>query len=101
MAGIDLPFPGDDSCKKVRLTGERLAEFAKKWGVQFEFQAFAGNWEDFTAKDFKLRDDEVLAVFSYKAHQITDECLVGVSPRELWLRRIRSLNPKVNISIMV
>lgn len=85
---------------KTNETGRRLAEFAKKWGVPFEFHAMAGKWESFTAKDFNLRNDEVLAVTSYKVHHMSDESVVGASPRDLLLRRIRSLNPKVNVAIL-
>jgi hypothetical protein len=97
MAGIEFPHPGDDPLKKLHETGRRLAEFAKKWGVPFEYHALAGSsWELFTAKDFDLRKEEVLAVSTYKMHLISDEGVLGASPRELLLRRIRSLNPKVN-----
>ncbi|KAG0566949.1 hypothetical protein KC19_7G099200 [Ceratodon purpureus] len=97
MTGVDYPSPGDDPCRKIHETGRRLAEFAKRWGVPFEYHALAGEWESFTAKDFNLRDDEVLAVTSVKVHHISDESVVGASPRELLMRRIRSLNPKVFI----
>lgn len=95
VAGIDLPWPGVDPCKKSNETGERLAKFAKRWGVPFEFKSFAGKWESFKARDFDLKDDEVLAVKCCNMHKILDECVLSGSPRELLLKRIRSLNPKV------
>lgn len=95
ITGVDVPYPGDDPCWKIHQTGRRLAEFAKMWNVPFEFHALAGKWESFTAKDFNLRSDEVLAVTSHKMHNILDESVLGSSPRELLLRRIRSLNPKL------
>lgn len=99
MQGVDVPYPGDDPCWKIHQTGRRLAEFAKMWNVPFEFHALAGKWESFTAKDFNLRSDEVLAVTSHKMHNILDESVLGSSPRELLLRRIRSLNPKVSLQL--
>lgn len=100
MAGIEIPHPGDDPLKNLHETGQRLEEFAKKWGVPFEYHALAGsNWESFTAKDFDLRKEEVLAVSTFKMHHISDEGVLGASPRELLLRRIRSLNPKVRTSL--
>lgn len=97
MTGVDYPYPGVDPCKKINETGNRLAEFAKKWGVPFEFQAFAGKWESFKARDFDLRDDEVLVVQACNMRKNHDECVLSGSPRELSLKRIRSLNPKVFI----
>lgn len=97
VAGIDHPYPGVDPCMKINEIGQRLAGFAKRWGVQFEFQALAGKWESFTARDFDLKDDEVLVVKSCCMHKIYDECVLSGSPRELLLKRIRSLNPKVNM----
>lgn len=99
MAGIDHPYPGVDPCKKINETGQRLAEFAKKWGVPFEFQALAGKWESFTARDFDLRDDEVLVVKACCMSKVHDECVLSGSPRELLLKRIRSLNPKVYMEL--
>jgi len=97
MTGIDYPYPGNDPALKINETGRRLAEFAKSCGVPFEFVALAGNWESFTARDMNLRDDEVLAVCSDRLHTLLDESVMATSPRELVLRRIRSMNPKVLI----
>lgn len=95
ITGVDVPYPGEDPCWKIEQTGRRLAEFAKMWNVPFEFHALAGKWESFTARDFNLRSDEVLAVITHRLHNILDVSVLGASPRELLLRRIRSLNPKV------
>ena len=97
MAGIDYAYPGNDPALKINETGSRLAEFAKSYNVPFEFVALAGNWESFTARDMNLRDDEVLAVCSDRLHNLLDESVMATSPRELVLRRIRSMNPKVLI----
>ena len=99
MAGIEFPHSGDDPLKNLNETGRRLEEFAKKWAVPFEYHALAGSkWELFTQKDFDLRKEEVLAVTTSKMHLVNDEGVLGASPRELVLRRIRSLNPKVHHS---
>lgn len=79
--------------------GRRLEQFAKKYRVPFEFQALAGNWESFTARDINIRKDEVLAVSAHRAHLIHDEGVLSASPREVLLRRMRSLNPKVHNTI--
>ena len=95
MAGVDFPYPGFDPLKKINDTGQRIAKIAKMWGIPFEFRGLTGKWESFTARDFDLRTDEVLAVKTCYTHTIHDDCVLSGSPRELVLKRIRSLNPKV------
>jgi hypothetical protein len=97
VAGIDVPHPGNDPCLKIHETKGRLEAIAKIWNVQLEFVALAGSWESFTARDMNLREDEVLAVCSDKLHSLLDESVMATSPREVVLRRIRSMNPKVHI----
>jgi hypothetical protein len=91
VAGIDVPHPGNDPCLKIHETKGRLEAIAKIWNV------LAGSWESFTARDMNLREDEVLAVCSDKLHSLLDESVMATSPREVVLRRIRSMNPKVHI----
>jgi hypothetical protein len=96
VAGVDLPYPGFDPLKKLNDTGQRIAKLAETWGIPFEFQGIAvRKWESYTARDFDLRSDEVLAVKVCHSHTIYDDCVLSGSPRELILKRIRSLNPKV------
>ncbi|KAG0603507.1 hypothetical protein M758_10G098800 [Ceratodon purpureus] len=95
MTGVDFPYPGFDPLKKINDTGQRIAKIAKMWGIPFEFRGLTGKWESFTARDFDLRTDEVLAVKTCYTHTIHDDCVLSGSPRELVLKRIRSLNPKV------
>ncbi|KAG0603505.1 hypothetical protein M758_10G098700 [Ceratodon purpureus] len=99
ITGIDYPYPGNDPALKINETGRRLAAFAKDCKVPFEFVALAGSWESFTARDMNLRDDEVLAVCSDRLHTLLDESVMATSPREVVLRRIRSMNPKVFVII--
>lgn len=98
FTGVDLPYPGFDPLKKINDTGQRIAKLAGTWGIPFEFQGIAvRKWESYTARDFDLRSDEVLAVKVCNSHTIYDDCVLSGSPRELMLKRIRSLNPKVFI----
>ncbi|XP_024397051.1 scarecrow-like protein 14 [Physcomitrium patens] len=100
ITGIDSPHPGNNPCLKINETGRRLAMFAKKWGVPFEYVALAGSWESFTARDMNLREDEVLAVSSQDSlHTLPDESVMATSPRELVFRRIRSMNPKLFVMV--
>lgn len=78
--------------------GRRLAEFAKLWGVSFEFNALADKWESITAVQLGLKEDEVLAVnCHYRLRNLLDESIMAASPRKVVLDRIRSMNPKVQI----
>ncbi|KAG0566948.1 hypothetical protein KC19_7G099100 [Ceratodon purpureus] len=99
ITGIDTPHSGNDPCLKIKETGNRLEAIAKDCGVQLEFVALAGSWESFTARDMCLREDEVLAVCSDKLHTLLDESVMATSPREVVLRRIRSMNPKVFVHV--
>lgn len=99
ITGIDVPHPGNDPCLKIHETKGRLEAIAKIWNVQLEFVALAGSWESFTARDMNLREDEVLAVCSDKLHSLLDESVMATSPREVVLRRIRSMNPKVFVHV--
>lgn len=95
MTVIDSASPGDDPASKLHETGRRLTAFAKDVNLPFEFVGLAGNWESFTARDMNLRDDDVLLVYSVGLHRLLDASVVASSPREVVLRRIRSINPKV------
>lgn len=97
VAAVDHPWPGFDPCEKVNETGQRIAKFAERYGIPFEYHGFVGKFESFKARDFDLRDDEMLAVISVNMHRISDDCVLSGSPRELLLKRIRSLNPKVRV----
>lgn len=96
VSGIDLPQPGNKPSKRVQEVGRRLADFAKLWGVPFEFDALADKWESITAEKLCLKEDEVLAVnCQYKFRNLLDESIMAASPRKVVLDRIRSMNPKV------
>ncbi|XP_024386838.1 scarecrow-like protein 14 [Physcomitrium patens] len=99
MTVIDSASPGDDPASKLHETGRRLTAFAKDVNLPFEFVGLAGNWESFTARDMNLRDDDVLLVYSVGLHRLLDASVVASSPREVVLRRIRSINPKVFVMV--
>ncbi|KAG0563324.1 hypothetical protein KC19_8G021800 [Ceratodon purpureus] len=101
---IDLPQPGNNfkPSARVKEVGRRLEEFAKLWGVPFEFEALADKWESITAEKLCLKDDEVLAVnCQYRLRNLLDESIMAASPRKVVLDRIRSMNPKVFVMLVV
>lgn len=98
VAGIELPQPGNKPSKRVLEVGRRLADFAKLWGVPFEFNALADKWESTTAVQLGLKEEEVLAVNCHcRLRNLLDESIMAASPRKVVLDRIRSMNPKVHV----
>jgi hypothetical protein len=87
-------------CKPSELLircGQRLSEFAKTYEVPFQYTAIADKWENITATQLALRPDEVLVVnVAYKLSNLFDESVVVANPRQMFLNKIRSMNPKVN-----
>lgn len=100
VSGIDLPRPGGKPSARVQEVGRRLTQFAKLWNVPFEFQALADKWESITPAQLMLKHDEVLAVnCQYRLRNLLDESIMAASPRKIVLDRIRSMNPKVRVSM--
>lgn len=98
VSGIDLPQPGGKPSVRVQEVGRRLAQFARLWGVPFEFAALANKWETITPAQLCLKHNEVLAVnCQYRLRNLLDESIMAASPRKVVLDRIRSMNPKVLI----
>jgi hypothetical protein len=65
--------------------------------VPFQYTAIADKWENITATQLALRPDEVLVVnVAYKLSNLLDESVIVANPRQMFLNKIRSMNPKVN-----
>nr|GMC96001.1 Scarecrow-like protein 14 [Ipomoea batatas] len=60
ITGIDLPQPGFRPAERVEETGKRLANYAERFNVPFEFNAIAKKWETIKIEDIKINKDEVL-----------------------------------------
>lgn len=99
ISAIDHIAP-DITCKKSEhliRCGQRLSEVAKTCKVPFQYTAIADNWENITATQLALRPDEVLVVnASSKLSNLLDESVMVTNPRQMFLNKIRSMNPKVN-----
>ncbi|KAH8957786.1 hypothetical protein BDL97_07G109100 [Sphagnum fallax] len=92
----------DTKCKPSELLircGQRLSEFAKTYEVPFQYTAIADKWENITATQLALRPDEVLVVnVASKASNLLDESVMVVNARQMFLSKIRSMNPKVFVA---
>lgn len=98
ITGIDFPQPGFRPTERIEETGRRLADYAKSFGVPFEYHAIACKWENLDIADLNLRSDELLVVnCMYRLRNLMDETVVVESPRNIVLNKIRSMNPSVFI----
>ncbi|GER43528.1 GRAS family transcription factor [Striga asiatica] len=92
ITGVELPRLGPGPTKMMEETGERLARYARAFGVPFEFSGIvAWEWESVSTADFQLEpDEEFLAVTcSHRAKNLPDESKTAV------LKLIRGIGPDV------
>ncbi|KAL6644759.1 hypothetical protein ACP70R_016367 [Stipagrostis hirtigluma subsp. patula] len=98
ITGIDVPQPGFRPTERIEETGQRLAEYAKKFNVPFEYQGIASKWETIRAEDLKVGKDEVVIVNClYRFRNLIDETVAVDSPRNRVLNTIRQVNPAIFI----
>ncbi|KAL9688015.1 hypothetical protein QQ045_032427 [Rhodiola kirilowii] len=64
ITGIDFPQPGFRPAEGVEETGRRIAGYAERFGVPFEFNAISKKWETIKEEDLKIQEDELLVVNS-------------------------------------
>nr|GMC59264.1 scarecrow-like protein 14 [Ipomoea batatas] len=99
ITGIDFPQPGFRPAERVEETGRRLANYAERFNVPFEFNAIAQKWETVKIEDLGINGDEVLVVNClYRFRNLLDETVLVDSPRDIVLSLIRKLNPAVFIT---
>jgi GRAS domain family len=98
ITGIDLPQSGFRPAERIEETGVRLADYAQRFNVPFEFKAIAKRWESVRVEELEIRKDELLVVNSlYRFKTLMDESMVAESPRDTVLKTIREMNPDVYI----
>ncbi|KAL2652052.1 hypothetical protein R1flu_020180 [Riccia fluitans] len=99
ITGIDFPQPGFKSTERIEETGRRLGENARAMGVDLEYQAIAGKWEQIQPSQLNLRKDEMLIVNSmFRLRNLLDETVMASSPRKTLLSKIHSLNPELFVT---
>ncbi|XP_078161772.1 scarecrow-like protein 9 [Carex rostrata] len=62
ITGVDLPQPGFHPTERIDKTGRRLEDYARSFGVPFEYQGIASQWESICIDDLSINDDEVLII---------------------------------------
>lgn len=96
ITGIDFPQPGFRPMERVEETGRRLDNYAKTFGIPFEYSAIAQRWETIQLEDLSIDPDEVLVVNClYCLRNLLDETVMVDNPRDIVLDFIRKMNPKV------
>ncbi|XP_071741018.1 scarecrow-like protein 14 [Rutidosis leptorrhynchoides] len=100
ITGIDFPQPGFRPDERVKETGRRLADYSKRFNVQFEYQAIAKQWDSVTIEDLKIEKDEIVVVSClYRLRNVPDETVLGAidCPRESVLKLINAIKPNMFI----
>ncbi|KAJ3687710.1 hypothetical protein LUZ61_016874 [Rhynchospora tenuis] len=93
---IEVPEPGFRPRKRVEVIGKRLADYAKSFGVPFEYEGIASKWENVGVEDLKIANDEVVIVNSVvRSEYLSDETLTADSPRNIFLRTIKKIKPRI------
>lgn len=98
ITGIDLPQPGFRPAEKVEETGRRLADYAKRFGLPFQYNAIAKRWDTITLEDLKIDKDEMLVVnCMYKLKNLNDETVGNNNPRLAVMKLIKDINPELYV----
>eukprot|EP00250_Pteridium_aquilinum_P006269 c16222_g1_i1 orf=129-2693(+) len=96
ITGIELPQRGAFGAERVEMTGTRLSEYAKTYGVPFEYCAIANRWETIQPSSLNIRQDEFVVVNSmHRLQHLLDETVVASNPRQAVLSKIHEINPKI------
>ncbi|XP_061368455.1 scarecrow-like protein 14 [Gastrolobium bilobum] len=103
ITGIEFPQPGFRPAERIEQTGQRLANYCKRFNVPFEFNAIASrNWENIQVQDLKIESNELVAVnclFRFK--NLLDETFEANSPRNAVLHLIRKINPDIFVQSVI
>ncbi|KQJ87048.2 hypothetical protein BRADI_4g09148v3 [Brachypodium distachyon] len=104
ITGINRPQPGIRPAGLIEEAGDRLSNYANKFGVPFKFHAIAAEPEAVRAEDLHIDPDEVLVVNSlFDFRTLMDESLTfdEVNPRDMVLNTIRKMKPSVFVHAVV
>lgn len=96
ITGIEFPQPGFRPAQRVEETGKRLTEYAKHFGVPFEYKAIAKKWDAVRLEDLDIDRDEIIIVNClYRAENLHDESVKVESCRDAVLNLIGKIKPDI------
>ncbi|KAI0512134.1 hypothetical protein KFK09_012770 [Dendrobium nobile] len=102
ITGIDIPEPGFHPTDRIELTGHRLAEFAERFGVPFEYHAVAAKFDEVKIEDLRIEEGEMLVVNClFRLHNPADETETENCPRDKVLNNVRKLKPALFVNVVV
>ncbi|MQM14363.1 hypothetical protein Taro_047289 [Colocasia esculenta] len=98
ITGVEMPQPGFRPAERVAEAGRRLADYARRFGVPFEYRPISARWEDIRVEELGIDREEVLVVNCLcKFKNLVDETVVVDSPRDRVLHAIRRMRPDLFI----
>ncbi|KAE8125684.1 hypothetical protein FH972_020462 [Carpinus fangiana] len=96
ITGIDDPVSNYARGDGLEAVARRLAAISQKFNIPVEFHGIPVFAQDVTRDMLNVRPGEALAVnFPLQLHQIPDESVEVSNPRDVLLRMVKSLSPKV------
>lgn len=96
ITGIDHPQPGFRPAERLQETGRRLSDYAAQFNVPFEYKAIPAKWETIKVEDIDIDPNEVTVVNClFQLKNLPDETVTTDSPRDVVLKLIRKINPRV------
>ncbi|XP_020599531.1 scarecrow-like protein 9 isoform X2 [Phalaenopsis equestris] len=99
ITAVDKPMPGFRPAELIEETGRRIACYAERFGVPFEYQAVASKLDELKVEDLHLDEEEILVVNClFQLHSLGDETMGVDCSRDKFLRTIRKFNPALFIS---
>ncbi|XP_066334602.1 scarecrow-like protein 34 [Miscanthus floridulus] len=104
LTGIDNPLFGFHPGQIIEETRRRLSDCARQFRVPFKFCAIASEFEAVCAEDLDIDPDEVLVVISHFCFKnLMDESAIvdRPNPRDMVLKNITKMRPKVFIHVIV
>ncbi|MHC2991565.1 GRAS-like transcription factor [Pontibacter sp. HJ8] len=94
LTGIDIPAAAGDPEQRLRETGLRLQEHARRLGLRFNYEGIASKLEEMDLTTLTIAPDQVLVVNSaLTLHHIPDQLVAEPDERDRVLRQIKALRP--------
>ena len=96
LTGIDIPAVSGDPDQRLRETGERLQQHARRLGIDFSYQGIASKLEEIDLTALPVAPSQVLVVNSaLTLHHIPDQLVAEPDERDRILLQIKALRPRV------